>query len=237
MAEASHPSGASARTNLDIGEDVVSPYLSGAAAFGPSTRSRFLTRMRTTSADCPRSSPLSGRELWTGATPEAFPGERRGRMPSEGSSNCPDGRASAFRSGTEVEVLAPLAIMFPLPRRKITIRWCCGCAMGGTRSCSAAMWNGNRRTHAGRAGVQHADVLEVSHHGSRTSTTEEFLAAVSPAFAVISAGFDNSYGHPHRDILKRLAEHCMPRTDQQGLITIRSDGRRLDVETYSGLLK
>ena len=87
-------------------------------------------------------------------------------------------------------------------------------------------------------GSKHADVLKVAHHGSRTSTTDEFLSAVSPAFAVISAGFENSYGHPHRDIVKRLADHGVValRTDQHGLITIRSDGRRLDVETYSGFL-
>jgi len=84
----------------------------------------------------------------------------------------------------------------------------------------------------------HADVLKVAHHGSRTSTTEEFLNAVSPLFAVISAGFENSYGHPHRDIVERLARHGVValRTDRHGLVTIRSDGRRIDVETYRGFL-
>ena len=53
---------------------------------------------------------------------------------------------------------------------------------------------------------------------------------------MISAGFENSYGHPHRDIVERLAEHhaAILRTDRDGLISIRSDGRRLTVETYSG---
>src|SRR5471030_382846 len=82
--------------------------------------------------------------------------------------------------------------------------------------------------------LQHVDVLKVAHHGSRTSSTEEFLSAVTPAFAVISDGFENSYGHPHPAVIERLQQHHADilRTDQQGLITIRTDGRRLSVETY-----
>jgi len=82
------------------------------------------------------------------------------------------------------------------------------------------------------------DVLKVAHHGSRTSSTEEFLGAVQPAFAVISAGFENSYGHPHPTVVGRLREHhaAILRTDVDGLITIRTDGRRITVETFSGLL-
>ena len=83
------------------------------------------------------------------------------------------------------------------------------------------------------------DVLKVAHHGSRTSSTEEFLSAVQPAFAVISAGFENSYGHPHPAVVARLREHhaAVLRTDVDGLITFRTDGHRLQVETYSGLLR
>ena len=78
------------------------------------------------------------------------------------------------------------------------------------------------------------DVLKVAHHGSRTSSTEEFLDAVHPAFAVIGAGFENSCGHPHPAIVERLGEHhaAILRTDRDGLITIRTDGRRMSVEAY-----
>jgi competence protein ComEC len=83
------------------------------------------------------------------------------------------------------------------------------------------------------------DVLKVPHHGSRTSSTEEFLGAVQPAFAVISAGFENSYGHPHPTVVERLGQHhaTVLRTDRDGLITIRTDGRRMTVETFDGVFK
>jgi competence protein ComEC len=87
--------------------------------------------------------------------------------------------------------------------------------------------------------IRPSDVLKVAHHGSRTSSTEEFLSAVQPAFAVISAGFENSYGHPHPTVVERLREHhaATLRTDVDGMITIRTDGRKIHVETFSGLLR
>lgn len=80
------------------------------------------------------------------------------------------------------------------------------------------------------AGVNlHADVLKVSHHGSCTASTAEFLRAVSPAWAVISCGAGNSYGHPHREVLARLdaVGTRILRTDLLGTIVIRSDGTQL----------
>lgn len=53
-------------------------------------------------------------------------------------------------------------------------------------------------------GALNIDVLKVGHHGSRTSSSEYFLAATSPAYAVISAGKDNSYGHPHKEVSDKL---------------------------------
>ena len=78
-----------------------------------------------------------------------------------------------------------------------------------------------------------ADVLKVGHHGSKTSTTEPFLEAVAPSLAIVSDGFDNSFGHPHPDVLKRLAARhaAILRTDLDGLVTVRTDGRRLWLET------
>jgi competence protein ComEC len=71
-----------------------------------------------------------------------------------------------------------------------------------------------------------ADVLKVGHHGSGSSTSEEFLEAVNPRYAVISCGKDNPYGHPHDSVLARLEERGITlfRTDLQGTITAYSDG-------------
>ncbi len=81
----------------------------------------------------------------------------------------------------------------------------------------------------------HADVLKVAHHGSKTSTSERFLDEVRPWFGVISAGADNPYGHPHPDVLARLAAYRtrLFRTDQEGAVTLKTDGRRLHVSTYA----
>ncbi len=74
--------------------------------------------------------------------------------------------------------------------------------------------------------LSHADVLKVGHHGSKTSTTQEFLDAASPSIAIISAGFENSFGHPHKDVIARLAARraAILRTDLDGLVTARTDG-------------
>jgi competence protein ComEC len=75
----------------------------------------------------------------------------------------------------------------------------------------------------------HADVLKVGHHGSKTSTSPDFLAAVSPSVAIISAGFENSFGHPHPTVLGRLAQRhsAILRTDYDGLVSVWSDGHKL----------
>lgn len=79
----------------------------------------------------------------------------------------------------------------------------------------------------------HADVLKAGHHGSDTSTSQEFLNAVHPAYAVISAGADNKYGHPKQVILNRLKKTGVTifRTDKQGTITAISDGAEIRWET------
>jgi competence protein ComEC len=83
-----------------------------------------------------------------------------------------------------------------------------------------------------------AEVLKVAHHGSRSSTGAAFLDLVHPAFAVISAGFENAFNTPHPELLERLAARriAVLRTDLSGLVSIRSDGRRLaiDTELWSG---
>jgi len=76
-----------------------------------------------------------------------------------------------------------------------------------------------------------AQVLHVGHHGSRTSTTQPFLDAVSPLVAIISVGADNPFGHPHGEVIGRLeaAGATVLRTDYHGTIMISTDGNSITV--------
>lgn len=79
-----------------------------------------------------------------------------------------------------------------------------------------------------------ADVLKVGHHGSKNSTTMEFLAAVRPRVAVISAGEDNPYGHPNPELLERLttAGVRILRTDRDGAVHVLADGKKLEISCF-----
>lgn len=83
-------------------------------------------------------------------------------------------------------------------------------------------------------GLSQSTVLKVAHHGARSSTSPEFLQAVKPGFAVISAGYNNRYGHPHAETLQRLDAHSVTyfRTDVQGAVVFKTDGYKLTVNTY-----
>jgi len=77
-----------------------------------------------------------------------------------------------------------------------------------------------------------SDVLKVSHHGSKTSTSEEFIKMVSPEIAVILVGKDNNYGHPHQETLETFKRNDINilRTDLDGDIKTISNGLKLKVE-------
>jgi competence protein ComEC len=74
-------------------------------------------------------------------------------------------------------------------------------------------------------------VLKAAHHGSCSSTTEEFLAAVDPEVVVISVGADNDFGHPCAGVLERLEEMTVYRTDEHGAVEVVTDGTQAWVET------
>jgi competence protein ComEC len=227
------------RSQLDIGEDVVAPYL-----WDRSFRSVDVVALSHAHEDHIGGLPalvsaFHPRELWTGATPESGSwGELRGRAARTGTVVRPLTAGSQFAfGGAEVDVLAPAADYAPaaVPKNNDSLvlrvrfgRHAFLLAGDIERQVEWAMLDGSPR----------ADVLKVAHHGSKTSTTEQFLKAVSPSFAIVSAGLDNSYGHPHPDVLERLERHraVVLRTDLDGMITVRSDGRRLAVRTNGGWL-
>ena len=74
-----------------------------------------------------------------------------------------------------------------------------------------------------------ADILKIGHHGSRSSTTEEFLNKVNPKYAVISCEKGNDYGHPHKETLTKLNSNNINvlRTDLNGTIIAESNGKEI----------
>jgi competence protein ComEC len=219
---------------LDIGEDVVAPYL----------WTRSIRRIDFVALSHAHQDHIGGLaaildgfevgELWTGATQEspawnALSAKARAR----GVPVRPLHRGDIRNiGGTSVEVLAPSADYAPggQPRNNDSLALRLGY---GRRSflLTGDIERQVERELAAGGGLSHADVLKVAHHGSRTSSTTEMLDAVRPVFAVISAGYENSYGHPHPDILNRIWDHgaYVLRTDRLGLITIETDGQRLEV--------
>ena len=79
-------------------------------------------------------------------------------------------------------------------------------------------------------------VLKVPHHGSRTSSSAAFIAALDPLVAVVSAGRDNRFGHPHPAVLQRYAAAgtALLETGRVGAVDVCSDGRRIRVRTAHG---
>ena len=77
----------------------------------------------------------------------------------------------------------------------------------------------------------HIDVLKLSHHGSRTGTTEVLIHKLSPTYAVLSYAVDNSYGHPMQSVLNALRKHSVEvwGTGANGTITITCDGTNIDI--------
>lgn len=89
-------------------------------------------------------------------------------------------------------------------------------------------------------GISNYEVLKVAHHGSKNSTSEEFLSKTLPTISIISCGIRNSYGHPHKELIERLEsiESGIFLTSQCGGITIKTNGFNIEVErTLTSTLK
>jgi competence protein ComEC len=79
-----------------------------------------------------------------------------------------------------------------------------------------------------------AEVLKIPHHGSKTSSTERFIDAVQPSFAIVSVGERSRFGHPHAMVLERYQKRKVKllQTGREGMIAVESDGVRLAVKAY-----
>ena len=81
--------------------------------------------------------------------------------------------------------------------------------------------------------LKNIDVLKVGHHGSKTSSSEEFINEINPKYSIISVGKNNRYGHPNDSVLDNLEDSKIYRTDQDGSIMFKIKNNKLEIETCS----
>jgi competence protein ComEC len=224
------------KPKLDIGEDVVSPYL----------WSRSIRRLDVVVLSHAHEDHIGGlgaivanfrpRELWTGATPASPTWDAlRDEALRAGIKIVPMRRGEPFKyGGATLQALAPGPDYEPAAAPKNNDSLALRVSYGDR---SALLTGDIERPVEAQLLAEnlalHADILKVAHHGSKTSSMPALLDSVHPAFAMISAGFENSYGHPHPDILARLHERGIEalRTDTLGLVSVRTDGHRVRVTT------
>jgi competence protein ComEC len=223
------------KPRMEIGEDVVTPYLLSRSI-------RRIDYLVNTHQHDDHAAGLPAlirnfrpRELWAGATPESPVWKMLTEEAARHSAVVRTLRRGHTESiaGVRITVLAPAADYTPRSAPSnddsIVLR------LDHGANCFLLTGDAERAVEARLAAdLQSCNVLKVGHHGSRTSTTEPFLEALHPAFALISAGSGNLFRHPHADVVKRLESHGtrVYRTDVDGLVTIRSDGVRLSVESW-----
>jgi competence protein ComEC len=131
--------------------------------------------------------------------------------------------------GTKIRVLSPPADWQPKPTRANDDSLSLVIGYGNTKALLAGDLERTMEQFVATESPQ-ADLLKVPHHGSATSTSSALLAAVQPHFAVISAGYQNPFGHPRKVVLDRLQIYRVKtyRTDLQGAVTFLLDGKHVE---------
>jgi competence protein ComEC len=217
------------KPKIDIGEDVVSPYL-----WNRGIRHLDIVAMTHAHSDHVGGLPaILGNfrpgELWTGAVPIGY--EWTPIRDKAAELHIPIRSLHRGDQFPYIEVLAPspdyIAGKAAKNNDSLVLRLHYG------RHTFLLTGDAEKQVENDLIGMPiRADVLKLGHHGSKTSSMPDFLDAVHPAFGIISDGYENSYGHPAPLTLEHLTErHIEPlRTDELGLITIRSDGRHLEVK-------
>jgi competence protein ComEC len=226
------------KPNLDIGEDVVSPYL-----WSRSIHSLDYVVLTHGHSDhmqglCAVLKNYHPRELWIGPEPE--------------SPAWKEDMQCALSSGTVVKTLSAAvpAVNFGKARMSVLAPspdYIAGQTAANNDSVVLLIEMGCRRVLLTgdaerpiedellqRGRLEAVTLLKVGHHGSKTSSSEEFLNTLKPQFALISAGYLNQFRHPHPEVLQRLADHHVMvfRTDRQGTSSFFTDGNRVEVRSY-----
>jgi competence protein ComEC len=219
------------RSEFDFGEDVVAPYL----------WSRGLDHLDVVALTHAHGDHIGGlpriiedfhpSELWVGINPQATALLQLYKVADENHVAIRQHVAGDELGwgGTKIRVLSPPADWQPKPQPKNDDSLALLIGYGNTRALLAGdLEKKMERFIASEA--PRADLLKVAHHGSATSTTPELLNAVHPQFAVISAGYHNSFGHPRQVVLDRLqaAQVRTYRTDLQGAVTFLLDGKSVE---------
>ncbi|QOY85683.1 DNA internalization-related competence protein ComEC/Rec2 [Paludibaculum fermentans] len=219
---------------MDVGEDVVSPYL----------WSRGIRRLSIIAVSHLHDDHCGGvaalmenfrpRELWTSFAPDA----KVWRALEETARRC-GVRIRVLKEGDDLDLggvrwqtLAPARQQRwtgrPQNNDSLVFR-----LRHGRHSflLTGDIEQGVERRLLEEAALQHVDVLKVAHHGSKRSSSDAWLDAMNPSVALVSAGTGNMYGLPHPRVIDQLNTHhaLILRTDQDGLVTVRSDGRYLTV--------
>ena len=226
------------KPQIDMGEDVVSPYLW-------SRRIRHLDYAVLTHGHSDHMAGFSAildnfhpKALWIGAeppSPEWNTVQQHARLDGVRIVSMNRAAAPMRIGGASLRILSPAADYIP------------GAAAGNDDSLVFEVTFGARRillTGDAERPVEQdlinsgllkgVTLLKIGHHGSKTSSSEEFINQLQPKFAFISDGYHNQFHHPHPTVLERLAEHHVAifRTDQRGLLTFLTNGKKVEIETY-----
>jgi competence protein ComEC len=226
------------KPQIDMGEDVVSPYL----------WSRRITHLDYAVLTHGHSDHMGGlgaildnfhpKVLWVGAEPKTAEWREIEKTAArDGVQIVALTRGVADRNigGAQIRVLAPAADYVPEESATNDDSLVLEVSYGKHRALLTGDAEKPVESELVASGLlRPVTLLKVGHHGSKTSSSEEFLDELKPQFAMISDGYRNQFHHPHPSVLERLQEHhaAILRTDQQGLITFRSDGQHVELETF-----